>query len=146
MESQKKLSELFEVPPMESAIKEKSTTTKLNQVNSVEIIIKPEDRQIIVEETVEKSEKTIEVEVPKPNRAAPTKQNPKKFFDCPSCSKTYYSNAALGQHIEAIHRGVRWRCDLCQKMFTYKNDLRVHIRATHTVEREKAACDICSAE
>lgn len=71
--------------------------------------------------------------------------NDEKIFSCELCEKQYQTNTALGKHMEAVHKGVRWQCSVCDNDYAYKNDLTVHLRTVHG-DREKTLCEICSAE
>ncbi|GFT77533.1 hypothetical protein NPIL_19911 [Nephila pilipes] len=53
---------------------------------------------------------------------------------CPICSKCFYNSGTLNRHIE-IHFLERktYKCDICDKRFSWKNALNAHLRRDHDV-------------
>ena len=47
--------------------------------------------------------------------------------------------------MESIHENVSFECDLCQQIFTRKDNLQVHMR-THANKRPKIICEVCRQE
>ena len=42
---------------------------------------------------------------------------------------------SLKQHQEAIREGVRYKCDLCEKQFTQKGDVKVYKQSFHNGQK-----------
>ena len=60
---------------------------------------------------------------------------------CDICSKSYKSKGNLTQHIQSVHKGLKYPCDQCVYQATTKESLLAHIRSVH--EKVKYPCDQC---
>eukprot|EP00092_Neocalanus_flemingeri_P027157 GFUD01029451.1.p1 GENE.GFUD01029451.1~~GFUD01029451.1.p1 ORF type:complete len:343 (-),score=51.81 GFUD01029451.1:15-1043(-) len=56
-------------------------------------------------------------------------------FKCYLCEKSYTSRQSLRMHVETVHM---MKCSRCEKSFTSRQDVRKHINTVHRVE-----CSIC---
>ena len=45
------------------------------------------------------------------------RHNGEKIFSCEKCTKTYYTNDRLQNHIKHIHEGKKYECAICQKKY-----------------------------
>lgn len=65
-----------------------------------------------------------------------------KLFNCPQCSKDFFSSSELNLHQQRHSTTKEYVCPQCHKGFKVKGNLRTHMR-THTKEK-LYRCDICS--
>lgn len=65
------------------------------------------------------------------------KHNPgSKVFQCGSCDKSFYTKPELNKHHEAIHLGIKKHtCDICGKVFNFRNYMMCHQRKVHKRKR-----------
>ena len=52
-------------------------------------------------------------------------------FICNICNKSYSFKENLQAHIKSAHRGKRYDCEQCEYHAAYKPDLKRHIKAVH---------------
>ena len=52
------------------------------------------------------------------------------------------ASRTLRKHIEAVHRGIKYKCDTCSKEFSETKTLKQHIKAIHEGKREHN-CEKC---
>ena len=64
---------------------------------------------------------------------------------CPDCFKFFLKKSNLKEHIERVHKGVRFKCAQCSKLYATKVSLLLHIREKHTSssEAERFICNAC---
>jgi len=68
-----------------------------------------------------------------------------KIKQCDLCEKSYHTVPALQVHKEAVHDGIKYKCDLCPYEATTKSSLEFqHKRVKHGGLRNK--CDMCDYE
>ena len=60
---------------------------------------------------------------------------------CKICGKEF-SKTAIKKHVEAVHKGVRYKCPHCEKDYSAQSDMAAHVRAVH--EGIKEACHFCT--
>ena len=60
-------------------------------------------------------------------------------FVCRTCGKGYLSKSGLYFHMQA-HRGKRFKCPLCDRLFTQTSSIRPHVRAVH----KSSQCPHCT--
>lgn len=68
-------------------------------------------------------------------------------FQCPQCPSMLASKSSLTKHITMMHgEGERYVCDICARVFRYKQGLDKHVK-NHLGTRveEKVQCNICSS-
>ena len=66
-----------------------------------------------------------------------------KRYKCEECGNRYKNVQGLDCHIASEHKGIRFRCELCKKSFTRKDDVKKHQKVHETFRREKFKCDVC---
>ena len=66
-----------------------------------------------------------------------------KRYKCEECGNRYKNVHGLDCHIASEHKGIRFRCELCKKSFTRKDDVKKHQKVHETFRREKFKCDVC---
>ncbi|RZF42281.1 hypothetical protein LSTR_LSTR003899 [Laodelphax striatellus] len=66
-----------------------------------------------------------------------------KKYNCTNCDRVFASRGELMSHIRWSHMGPErpFECELCQKTFAYKNNLKIHMRI-HTNDKPYA-CKVC---
>ena len=52
------------------------------------------------------------------------------------------SQSMRGNHVRAIHKGIRYSCEECGHQFTQKGDLARHKKSVHGIKRDYP-CDLC---
>ena len=65
-------------------------------------------------------------------------------FQCNLCDKLFTYKNAANQHIRGVHKGVKYDCDYCGKRFSQSSSLNTHIQAVHN--GVKYACKQCVYE
>ena len=71
----------------------------------------------------------------------------KMRLNCPmkGCGKTFSQRTTLRYHIQTIHTNpTKHGCSLCEKSFSIKSDLDVHVKGVH--EGIKARCSYCGKD
>ena len=59
----------------------------------------------------------------------------KQNFPCSQCAKTFETKIALGDHVTAVHSGVRAHaCRLCERRFAVARELVRHVKTKHAAE------------
>ena len=61
-----------------------------------------------------------------PDQEREMNSKPKKSFPCQKCDKVYTDPRPLRRHIKVIHEKLRFTCDICEKQFRNKEDLKIH--------------------
>ena len=54
-------------------------------------------------------------------------------FICPICSKSFYSDPSLSQHIRVVHSAVKHQCPACLKQLSTPQRLRYHMQSLHNI-------------
>lgn len=63
---------------------------------------------------------------------------------CDHCGKIYLTKPELRRHIEYVHEGVTFECDLCNRKLAGKVNLVKHMKSVHGVGYAgRVLCDIC---
>ena len=62
---------------------------------------------------------------------------------CTICGKEF-TKSRIKRHVDAIHKGIRHKCPLCEKDYSSESDMNCHIKAVH--QGIKMACHFCSME
>ena len=52
-------------------------------------------------------------------------------YNCDLCDKSFSAKTSLNLHIKSVHENVRYNCDRCEKSYSWKNQLDRHIRIVH---------------
>ena len=66
-------------------------------------------------------------------------------FQCSKCAKMYTRKSGLEYHMKTVHESdsnVYFSCDICDKSFKHKNNLRLH---QHTHKTKEFKCNKCNA-
>ena len=83
------------------------------------------------------------------NKHMNSRHNPNRTrdFNCPLCSKAFYSSAELNPHIKFVHtKDVTFKCNLCDFEIYYRNGLKDHLLPKHglgNAREKKFKCDKC---
>ncbi len=64
-----------------------------------------------------------------------------KRVECKKCGKSFSTNVTLKEHL-LRHQGLVYPCTLCDEIFTFKANLRKHVRYQHT-DTTLQPCLIC---
>ena len=56
-------------------------------------------------------------------------------YTCDICSKSYKSNKSLTQHIQSVHRRLKFPCIQCDKQFTQKSFVKRHVKSSQELEK-----------
>lgn len=51
--------------------------------------------------------------------------------ECEYCNKLFRTYDALFKHILSIHKGVRFQCPICSKLYTQRHNVRTHMAKKH---------------
>ena len=65
------------------------------------------------------------------------------IFGCEMCGETWVSHLALELHFITAHQMVRYCCDKCDKAFNQKSLLKQHYAYNHREEETKLPCEVC---
>ena len=49
----------------------------------------------------------------------------------PTRSLSFTQKGDLKTHIESVHGGITFKCDICPSNFTHKGNLKTHIESVH---------------
>ena len=93
---------------------------------------------IFLDPKVQKGEtKQIDIgtENVKPKGKAP---NRKIRFRCdfPNCDKSFKGKSSLKIHVQSVHEGISYKCDVCYKSFAQKGNLKIH-KFVHKIQKAK---------
>lgn len=76
-----------------------------------------------------------------------------RAFQCKLCDQRFTSYAGRYRHVQSLHKGIRYRCDLCPNEYAKSCSLKRHKDNAHNLNndkppttKEKATrlqCDIC---
>eukprot|EP00088_Acartia_fossae_P019786 TRINITY_DN2156_c0_g2_i1.p1 TRINITY_DN2156_c0_g2~~TRINITY_DN2156_c0_g2_i1.p1 ORF type:complete len:666 (-),score=76.07 TRINITY_DN2156_c0_g2_i1:126-1859(-) len=61
------------------------------------------------------------------------------------CNYTAANKTNLRLHVEKVHLGIKWPCNMCQYVGPYKGDLNRHMKKVHNIvpEGSMIRCDLC---
>ena len=66
-----------------------------------------------------------------------------KHYNCKLCGRVYNSRAGLNHHKSVVHDGIRYPCTKCDKKFTTKGDIKIHLKNVHGDVNQQFECHIC---
>ena len=72
----------------------------------------------------------------------PKKKRPSRIYREKCCDKIYTNRSRHIDHIAWAHEGKTFDCDLCEKIFDCRVNLRNHVFKVHR-EEKKMKCDFC---
>ena len=58
-------------------------------------------------------------------------QNENSQFSCDNCGKKFAYKQSLLRHVQAVHNGVKFQCDLCDASYSQVNNLKNHKKYNH---------------
>ena len=64
-------------------------------------------------------------------------------YQCGECDKSYKAKRELHKHIERIHRGHRFTCEICFEGLASESSLKRHVRLLHEPQAKCVSCDAC---
>lgn len=125
-------------------INENSNSSTSSQVNSNSVLNLSVNNCEIIEETQENENKTISdtqgTNINKRNRKTQNR------YSCTNCSETFYTEEKLQRHA-ALHDPTRaYRCGECNKSFSKKSHLNIHLRCHAKKEDKKFMCKECGQQ
>eukprot|EP00483_Globobulimina_turgida_P005179 UN05189 len=137
-----------------NCLSSKIMITNINQVNSMNHLIAPQNNYTITsisvhhqpnqDQTVPIANSNIDLKKPKEMKHecdAPSVPS-LPSFKCEKCNKSFKKKAYLSSHIHRVHNGRKFECDVCHKKYKQKETLVRHKRI-HSGERPYK-CDVCS--
>ena len=65
-----------------------------------------------------------------------------KTFKCDICLSSFKYKGYLKTHVGSFHVGKKFKCGACHSSFTQKSSLKAHIQSVH--EGKTFQCDLCS--
>lgn len=68
-------------------------------------------------------------------------------FKCTKCDKLFRQPSSRSRHVTKVHRNGRHTCKICNRVFTLKETLRVHLGNIHKVGsyiKKEYPCEYCS--
>ena len=68
-------------------------------------------------------------------------------FECSICKKRFGTKAQMKMHFNSSHGEIKVSCDLCEKVFSNQNTLRMrcHKRNVHNEKKGVHICNICGS-
>jgi len=91
--------------------------------------------------TMMEGEESVKQESFKSDQQCEIYLNEKKVFPCEQCEKQFTHRGGLNLHIRSVHEGVRYQCEICDHKSTTKGDLKVHVQSIHEGVRHQ--CEVC---
>ena len=82
------------------------------------------------------------VKVEMPDEVRSDIQESNNRVKCKDCGKSFSSKSKLNEHVKAIHEGIKHKCDICEKLFSYKRDLRRHHVKQHMTPKGTSSSEI----
>ena len=65
-----------------------------------------------------------------------------KELTCDKCGKDFNQTSMLKEHINRVHKGLKFQCSQCEKSFTRKDSLKTHFDTLH-LGIKNYSCDYC---
>ena len=62
---------------------------------------------------------------------------------CKDCGKPYETHGGMTYHVNSVHKQIRYACHLCERSFSHKGTLRMHLEEKHGKEEMKHVCKDC---
>ena len=76
------------------------------------------------------------------NRHIPTVHLKIKNFTCHVCCKKFSYNSILQQHVNSLHKGVKYNCSQCSFQSSHPGNLKSHVKDVHEKIND-LICDHC---
>ena len=68
-----------------------------------------------------------------------------KSFECTSCEGKFSVNSKLEEHIEKVHSGEKFCCDICKIVLKTFKEMMMHVEQAHK-ELATYACQLCQIQ
>ena len=65
----------------------------------------------------------------------------RKHLECDKCNKVFETKSGLREHIESVHKGLRFPCEICAKYLYSKQALVRHQRTIHG-KQKASKCEL----
>ena len=65
----------------------------------------------------------------------------KTRYSCSECNKSFTRKDQLKVHINSVHKGQKFMCDICTKIYDSQPSLKYHISSIH--EQKRYNCELC---
>ena len=68
-------------------------------------------------------------------------------MNCDTCGKSFFNKSDLKKHKKSLHDGVTYACKICQRSYSWKENLNAHMKTTHKIGKIKEfKCIPCDLE
>ena len=67
----------------------------------------------------------------------------KGSYKCDPCDKTFSYSRSLQVHKRSVHEGLRFECTVCKKTFNQKANLYQHLKTVHEGQKLLRPCKFC---